>query len=225
MTQYITLPKQAKDITGQRYGRLVVLGPVGRAGNHIKWLCLCDCGNTAHALGFNMHTGSTTSCGCYRADRVTTADGHTAHPLYRIWKAMLQRCNEPTCGGYEHYGARGIRVWEEWSQSFVAFKHFVETLPNYGHKGVSIDRINNNGNYEPSNVRWSTRVEQAQNTSRNKYLTYNGKSQCQQSWAKEYGIHSSTLAGRLQRGWDMERALTAPVDATHNHLKQRTSID
>lgn len=190
-----------KDIAGQRFGSLVVIEKVEKRNNkdrHAHWKCLCDCGNYAVITSARLRSGQKT-CGCSNNGKSTTR-------LYRIWNGMKKRCYTPNEGAYKYYGARGISVCDEWKNNFFAFKEWaIKTGYN---DGLTIDRIDVNGNYSPSNCRWATRKEQANNTRRNRILTFNGKSMNIAEWSKETGIKQNTILYRIKRNWSVERALT-----------------
>lgn len=214
--KFIELPRNAIDITGQRFGRWVAIGPVGRnqKGDAVTWLCRCDCGNEATVIGWMLRNGNTKSCGCFHKDRVrelNTTHGMTGTTLHKNWIAMNGRCNHPGNANYEYYGGRGIVVCEEWQQSFQAFYEHVIQLPHCGEPGYYLDRIDNNGNYTPGNVRWATMSEQLRNTRRTHLITYHGETRCVTEWAALLGMRPQVLFHRLRRGWDIERALTRPV--------------
>lgn len=207
--QYIELPKNAKDITGRRTGRLVALGPVENSGHGTVWEFLCDCGNRINALAGKIHKARKQSCGCLRKEG-PIQHGRTRFPVYKTWNAMIHRCTDPGDSRYKDYGRRGITVCEEWQHSIKTFCDHVSKLPHYGEKGYSLDRIDNDGNYEPGNVRWATRSEQGRNTRLNHMITYNGITQCTIAWAEQLGIIDSTITSRLRSGWSVERALMTP---------------
>lgn len=129
--------------------------------------------------------------------------------LYGVWCMMRRRCSNPSSHNYKHYGARGIRVCERWMNDFNAFIQDMGPRP----AGQSLDRINNDGNYEPSNCRWATPTEQRNNrrTDNEVLIEFNGKSQNQSAWEREYGLPRNVLRSRLVLGWTIERALTTPV--------------
>lgn len=191
------------DLTGKKFGRLTVLERLPNETNNAKWRCKCECGNFVEVLALNIRSGNTKSCGCLSATHRMT---HTS--TYKEWENMKSRCYIKSSSRYERYGARGITVCDRWRDSFEAFYEDVSMLPHFGEKGYSLDRINTNGNYEPSNVRWADRITQANNTSTNHFETYNGKTQTIAQWAREYNINSTTLRCRLKAGWSMEKALT-----------------
>lgn len=131
---------------------------------------------------------------------------HEGHPLYACWDAMKRRCYSPNNKEYFRYGARGISVCERW----MKFEHFVEDMGERP-KGLTLERKNNDGNYEPGNCRWATRAEQSRNTRHTVLLTFKGKTMCMADWAKEFGMLPNTLGGRIRSGWPVERALTEAI--------------
>lgn len=135
----------------------------------------------------------------------TQGQGH--HPLYARWNVMHQRCSNPKSGGYRFYGARGIRVCERWN-SFEAFLEDVGEMPSPQH---TLDRIDNEGNYEPGNVRWASRCEQARNRRSTAQITINGETKCLKAWALERGLNYGTVKSRYQSGWPVERLFDAPT--------------
>ena len=214
MTQYITLPKRSIDITGQRYGRLVALGPVGLdAQGNIVWRCSCDCGKTTRVASMRMRSGHTKSCGCLSRELrvVIKTHGMCGTRIYEIWKDMVKRCNNPNGKAYANYGGRGIFVCAEWRHDFQAFYDYVSQLPNYDKKGYSLDRIDNEEGYRPENIRWSSRTQQNRNKRNTVMLTYNGKTQSLPAWADELGMSRKVLHDRIFRSWSVERALTQSV--------------
>ena len=157
------------DMTGQKFNRLTVLSrePNDKHGKAM-WLCRCDCGNLLVVCGCNIRNNHTQSCGCLQRERtseVAVLHGKAHTRLHNVWKSMRQRCTNPNSRNFKNYGGRGIRVCDEWD-SFDSFYDHVSQLPYFGEKGRSIDRINNDGNYEPGNVRWATTVEQEHNKRR-----------------------------------------------------------
>ena len=162
-----------KDLAGQRFGRLLVIEQDGKDSHrNIRWKCKCDCGNIKVILSGHLVSGRTKSCGCFMNEaRIinNTTHGMSETPLYNVWRGMRSRCYLNTSRSYQDYGGRGIKVCEEWKDDFQAFYDYVSQLPHFGETGYSLDRINNDGNYEPGNVKWSTRKEQANNRRTSKH--------------------------------------------------------
>ena len=143
--------------------------------------------------------------------------GHT-HPLYNAWKNMRRRCDNPNTNFFKNYGGRGIRVCEEWDKDSLAFIHWA--LDNGWEQGLTLDRIDNNGDYCPENCRWISRAEQLLNRRNNRIMTLNGRSQTMKEWARELGINPQTLSNRVNRQkWSDEKALTTPIDESKIRTK------
>lgn len=215
--QVVPCPKTNRfiDITNQTFDRLTVIGYVGSSNGRAVWLCECVCGRHIVAVGKDLRVGRTVSCGCKKSERsrawglTHTRHGMTDTPEWRAWKGMLERCYLESCHSYPHYGGRGIVVCERWRNSFENFFEDIGRRPTTKH---SLDRIDNDGNYEPSNCRWATASQQALNTRRTVMITYNGVTRPLIEWAKDFGLHSETLRRRiLKYKWSVERALTTPV--------------
>lgn len=152
------------DLTGQRFGRLVAVRSADRAPDgHRMWLCLCDCGQTCTVAGRNMRSGRTTSCGCFHRERLreqSLTHGMSGTPTYASWASMKSRCSNEKQQSFCRYGARGIRVCARWLSSFANFLEDMGERP----AGMTLDRKNPFGNYEPDNCRWATPGEQNRNT-------------------------------------------------------------
>ena len=204
---------EKKDLTGLKFMHLLVLEEAGKnKDGRTKWLCKCDCGNYHTTLGKYLLNGDTTSCGCRRARilRETTERQTTHHMtgtrLYQIWSGIRGRCNNPNEECYPNYGGRGIKICDEWNSNFTTF---YEWAINNGYKeNLTIDRIDNNGDYNPNNCRWTDLKTQANNTRRNHYLTYKGETKSLAEWAEIKKINYSTLRARINTyHWSVEKAL------------------
>lgn len=195
-------------LAGQRFGRWVVVKEAERAGGKRYWHCLCDCGKEAAVQQGNLLSKRSKSCGCVSLQQTIercTTHGMSKLPVYIAWAGMLSRCTNPNQPAFKRYGGRGIKVCKRWQK----FENFIADM-KLPPKGMTLDRIDNNGDYKPSNCRWATLEQQARNTAKNRWLTYKGRKQCLADWSKELGLASSTLYRRLAAcGWSMERALTA----------------
>jgi len=197
--------RKAEDFIGHRYGKLVVVGIAGK-GTHNRTLmkCVCDCGNEKIVPFGNLNTGHSNSCGCLeqknyeRLGNLNKSHGKSDTRLYNIWQGMKSRCNNPNVKCYKSYGGRGIKVCEEW-ENYEGFEKWA-LLNGYTEK-LTIDRINANGNYEPSNCRWVTMKEQLRNKRNTVYVTYNGVKKPLKTWAEEIGISYETLRSRRIKGW------------------------
>lgn len=216
------MPRITKDITGEKIGRLTVLERVDKDGKHSKWLCRCDCGKTVVVYGSNLTSQHTKSCGCYNLEQLSKRPKKKSPPghkrLYNIWQGMRQRCTNPHNSRYNIYGGKGIAVYEGWDE-FGKFKEWA--LANGYKEELTIDRIDSDKNYEPSNCQWITLSENSKKTKQNIYLTYNGKTQSRADWAKECNINLSTLRERLNNlGWSVEKALTTPAVIGNNGKSQ-----
>lgn len=208
------------DRTGQRYERLVVVSRAPNKGGkdtNARWLCKCDCGSVLTAYGQDLARGKVKSCGCYNAERILK-HGMSRSSVYRIWIAMVQRCENPNANGYDRYGGAGVTVCEEW-------KDFETFLKDMGHrpKGYSIDRIDNSKGYSKGNCRWATTAQQNNNRRVNRNVTINGETKTIAEWAKEYGVTWQVMKGRIQRGWSEVEAVSTPVGSKPQQLSKEKS--
>lgn len=200
------------DLTGEKFGRLTVVSRAENSkGGKSRWLCRCECGNECVVHSSSLKSGNTRSCGCIRReashDRATT-HGMSKTPLFTIWRAMVSRCNNPNNRSYENYGGRGIHVCDEWldSSSFFGW-----AIANGYSEGLTIERVDVNKGYEPSNCKWIPKAEQARNKTNNRMLEINGERKCLAQWCEEYGVDYFMVRQRICKlGWEPEKALTAP---------------
>ena len=212
------------DLTGERFGRLTVIDCVGTDKRyHKKWKCRCDCGNEIIVLSTNLLTGQTKSCGCWRSDLAkenNTTHGGTGTRLFNAWQSMRDRCSNPNNKSFGRYGGRGITVCKEWD-AYVAFRDW--SLANGYSDALSIDRIDNDGNYEPSNCRWATPKQQGNNRGNNRILCYMGESHTTAEWSRILGIHHSTIHGRLNNGWSVDEALSTIPKKRRKQIRRRNN--
>lgn len=195
------------DLKDQRFGRLTVIRRAGSSGGAVVWECLCDCGQTTFLTGWTLKSGNTMSCGCLKRelDHVRHfKHGLTSSSEHAIWTAMIQRCTNPKNKDYHRYGGRGIDVCQLW-RDFMAFYLDMGQRPSSLH---SLERRDNNAGYSKDNCYWATKEQQSYNTSSNRWLTANGKTQTLTQWSKELGLSPASLRDRLENGWSMERALS-----------------
>lgn len=198
------------DLTGKKFAMLTV---VSRSENssrgEARWNCVCECGNTTTVSGKNLKMGAVKSCGCLlRRPHDTHHLSNTK--LYRIWNAMLQRCNNKNYSAYKYYGAKGVSICKEWANNFLAFYEW--SIANGYSDELTIDRIDYNGNYSPDNCRWVDRKVQANNRTFCKMIEYNGKTQTLMQWCEELGLNYKRVHSRLYRlGWTFEKAISTPV--------------
>ena len=194
------------DLTGQHFGSLTVISRIDGT-LPVKWKCRCDCGNESNVFGGALKNGRTSSCGkapCKKhGGKGPLRHGMSHTSIHGVWCAMRARCESRSNPAYYDYGWRGIRVCERW-QVFENFLADMGPRP----QGATLDRINNDGNYEPGNCRWTGRREQANNRRSNRIIECFGERLTLSQWAERTGIKSSTIRERLDRcGWPIERAL------------------
>lgn len=197
------------NLMGMRFGKLTVLRSVGRDKNrNIIWECICDCGNKTIVTATHLRNNKTKSCGCYRHDNfviINTIHGLKNHPLYTVWKGIKQRCYNKNNNAYNHYGGRGIIMCDEWKNDFKAF---YDWSIEYGYKnGLSVDRINNNGIYEPNNCRFVTMKEQQRNRRNNHLITYKNNTKTLSEWCEILNLKYHLIRERIYvLNWNADKA-------------------
>lgn len=196
------MPKRI-DMIGKKFGKLTVLEELSerdKFGNKM-YKCKCDCGNFIRIRGACLRVGNNKSCGCLRGIN----HGKRKEPLYWVWCSIKQRCYNHNNHRYKDWGGRGITMCDEWFNNFQAF---YEWSINTGYcKGLTIDRIDNSKNYEPSNCRWVDKKTQNRNKRNNKTFTINGETHCLSEWCEILNLKYGTVEMRLRRGWTIEKAL------------------
>ena len=202
------------DLTGKRFGKLTV---IKRASDYIrpsdnkprpKYLCKCDCGNYKEILGTSLKNGVTKSCGCLMGHNLKTHSFANKERLYAIWRNIRERCNNKNNSSYKYYGAKGIKYCKEW-ENYLTFRTWA--LNNGYGDNLTIDRIDNKGDYEPSNCRWATWICQANNKGNNRKFVLDDKEYTIPQLAKLYNINQATLLSRIKKGWDIKTAVETPV--------------
>ena len=193
-----------------RYNMLVVLCDAGKNKHgQSLWRVRCDCGKEAVKIASAVRVGRTRSCGCLARSGLHRTHGSRHHPLYATWCNMKARCNNPQNPSYKNYGGRGISYAPEW-EDFAVFLSDVGERP---HSEATLDRVDNDGNYTPDNVRWATRLTQRRNSRALSPVTINGKTKLITDWCKEYGITIGAVHRRLKKGENVVSAITRPKAA------------
>lgn len=199
------------DLTGRRRNKLTVIKSTGEwwLGKPL-WLCRCDCGNERILGTKDFICGRQTSCGCAKKGS-NAIHGKQPERLYNTWVNMRARCQKPNTFGYHNYGGRGISVCEEWGgrHCYLVFRDW--SFANGWAPNLEIDRINNDGNYEPSNCRWATREMQVNNRRCNRWITLNGETHTHAQWEKKLGMKEGSIGRRVARGFTGEEALLLPL--------------
>lgn len=199
-------------LEGKSFGRLTVLSRAPSKAGKAQWNCHCSCGGTTAVPSNALTSGHAASCGCLRNDRNRTSSlshGQHSSPAYRSWLAMKTRCTNPNVKSYADYGAKGVKVCERWATSFASFLSDMGDRP----PGTTLDRWpNTEGNYEPGNCRWATRIQQQRNTTGNVLLTAREETLTLAEWSEKTGISHATLSYRARAGWPADRVVsTAPI--------------
>jgi hypothetical protein len=204
---------------GTRFERWTVIDPRPEPNRPNYALCRCDCGTERTVQKQHLRGGKTRSCGCLAQELAVTRNrthGLSNHPLYHVWYDMMQRCTNPSHASWSGYGARGIKVARRWHD----VENFIEDLGPLYRPKASLDRIDNNGHYEPGNVRFASAKVQLRNTRRNRLITYRGQTRCLKEWAERLGMSYLTLITRIDTGWSVEDAFERPVavqDIAYDH--------
>lgn len=227
----IKLPTSPKfvNLAGKRYGRLLVIRYAGKIEpNSHLWECLCDCGNTKISRR-SVLINNSVSCGCYKKEsnfgsktHFKPTHGMAKTSIYMIWRGIIARCKNPKTTYYHRYGGRGITICDRWATSFENFYADMGERPSSKH---SIDRIDNNGNYEPDNCKWSTPKEQQQNSSTSRNYTVDGITLSMAGWSRALGVPKSSFRLKAKVMGDTVAAIKYYQDcaAKHHALAQAVS--
>lgn len=211
------------DLTGKRFGKLIVIKKVeNNKYNRIQWLCRCDCGNVTCLSSNALTTNNTKSCGCLKREKkFNLKHGKAKTRLYHIWNGMKQRCFNSKAIKYHNYGGRGITVCKTWQKDFMSFYEWA--ICNGYDESKSreqqvLDRIDNNGNYEPNNCRWITQSENCRNRNNNVLLNKNGISKTIAEWCEELNLNQRTVANRAKKYEDINEILSNENLERKKHL-------
>ncbi len=207
--------KTFQDLTGQKFGTLTVVKFSHRKNNRTYWICKCDCGTIKTYRADFLKRKQPPSCGCIgKKKRIEhcrilglnrRTHGKIKTRLYKIYHNMKDRCYRKSCKAYKYYGQRGITIYQGWLDNFENFYNWATT---HGYAdNLTIDRINNDGNYSPENCRWVDMKTQANNTRKNIKIAYNNKTQTLKEWADELGMTYTQLHHRYERGWELNRMM------------------
>ena len=196
-----------EDLTGKQFTYLTVLSrDYNPKYKRAMWKCLCKCGNVKTVSAYNLKKGYTRSCGCKKYESHNVKHGMKHTRIYGIWTGINKRCFNPNSKGYKNYGGRGITMCDEWHKDFMSFYNWA--ISNGYQDNLTIERIDNNGNYCPQNCKWIVFEEQSRNRRNTIFIEYNGKRQTLVDWSKELNINPKTLYYRHSRGWSAEKMLT-----------------
>lgn len=204
-----------EDFTGLRFNRWTALECVQRSSamQQTLWKCRCDCGRVSNVQSGALKNGLSKSCGCFAREQsklLQSTHKMKGAPEYNTWTSMKQRCLNPRNKDYKNYGARGITIFQEWADDFLAFYRYVGPRPA---EGYTLEREDNDGNYEPGNVSWQPLIVQANNNRGNRHLTIEGVTKTLAQWCREFDRHYGRVHQRINIShWDPIRALMTPTN-------------
>lgn len=196
---------RAENLAGQRFGKLTAMNYVRHPEKGAHWLCVCGCGEKTVVRASQLKSGHTQSCGCLHRERVVTHNDSNSSE-YRTWDAMKRRCYNPATKHFEHYGGRGITVCDSWRDSY---ENFLSDMGRRPSRRYSLDRIDNDGNYEVSNCRWTIPKIQIRNRSNARHYDFDGRQYSAMELSERFGVPFNTLRSRLNRGWTVARAVSS----------------
>lgn len=192
-----------KDLTGMKFGRFEVLRRVENRNGEIYYECRCECGTIKIVRGKDLRYGKSQSCGCLArelAAKANTTHAMTDSKYHRLWRGVKTRCYNPNCKQFKDYGGRGITMYADWINDFKAFYDYISTLEHFGEKGYTLDRKDNDGNYEPGNLKWSTRAEQLRNRRNTVFVEFQGRKMTLAEATELSGIRYGVLLDRYHKG-------------------------
>ena len=216
------------DLSNQRFHNLIVISYNSHKHKSIFWNCICDCGGKGVFSSSALRANRAKRCGvCSKKHSIQkkTKHGMSHSNIYYSWTGMISRCYDKNIISYKNYGGRGIIVCDRWKDKETGFIDFLSDMgprPTLQH---SIDRIDNNGNYEPSNCRWATRKEQSNNRRINRMITYCGEKKTASEWSNIVNITAETLYKRTKRGWSDEKTIETPININKKRNKKTKNIE
>lgn len=200
------------DLSGQKFGRWTVLSrDISVEKSHAFWICLCDCGSRKSVSGSCLRRGISKSCGCLRNEdfgKKSTTHGKSYSLEYKTWQSMIARCYYPSKESFKNYGAKGIKVCDEWKNSF---EQFYKDMGKRPFQSASLDRIDNSKGYSKENCRWASMQEQERNKTNNIVVEFNGFKGCLTEVCEHFGLNLSAIRSRIYKGWTVSDALSKPI--------------
>ena len=209
---------KAKNLTGMKFGNLTVIKKTKRKNRNNIWLCKCDCGKFVECYQYNLERGTSTSCGCLRsfyAKQTRKLKGKSTGSFYKKWFSIKTRCYNKNTPSYKNYGGRGIKMCDDWLD-FLKFEEWA--LKNGYSDGLTLERIDVNGDYCPENCKWIPMSEQQSNKRTNVFIEYNGYKKTISQWARELGISKEALLFRYNSGWSIDECLFGKKTKTNHQL-------
>lgn len=214
-----------ENLKGRKFNKLQVIDFYGNKKGRTYWQCKCDCGKVCILEAYKIKSGHTKSCGCLGVENKKTLYKYSIKhkkmdtKLYRVWQNMKRRCYTASSNSYKNYGARGIIVCEEWKNDFLSFYNWA--IENGYRDDLTIDRIDVNGNYEPSNCRWATVTEQANNKRNNRFIQYKGEKHTIAEWSKILKIKRETLRYRIKHNFPLEKVFSTKNFGIQTQFKRK----
>lgn len=210
------MSRKVIDLTGQQFGRWTAISKSPKPSRNALWVCRCSCGTVREVLSTHLRSGRSQSCGCMRRERLReawTTHGMSRSREYESWKQAKQRCHNPNNPQYPEWGGKGITMCPEWRNDFQTFYAHIGPCP----EGLTLDRIDNAGNYEPGNVRWATRKQQIRNRKNTVMLEHAGERLSASDWAERLGVSAGRLKRHVRNGGTLEpfiaKCITLPPSA------------
>lgn len=200
------------NLIGKKFNKLLVIEKCKeRNGKKVMWKCVCDCGNIVSVQTYHLTNNKIKSCGCFSRKYI---NNEISKSIYTIWSCMKNRCYSPQHQNYKIYNGKGITICDEWKNDFMSFYYWA--INNGYQKGLSIDRIDNKGNYCPQNCRWTTKEQQMRNKTNNKMIKYKNQIKCLAEWCDILNLKYETIQSRFNRGWSIEKTFETPIRKFNN---------